>query len=206
MTNNVENSTRNDVAIVPTSCLHNCGGRCLLKAHVKDGKIIRIETDGGEQPQLRACARGRAYRQRVYAPDRLLYPLRRLGERGEGRFERISWDEALDVVASNLRRVKADYGNAAILFIGGSGSTGFVHGVRPVKHLLEQFGGFTGTWGIPSCEGTMFASLATYGTFFTGNSEDDLLHSGGSTGTRQFLSGSSQGERDWNHRRRPSLH
>ena len=149
----------------------------MLKAHVKDGKIIRIETDGGEQPQLRACARGRAYRQRVYAPDRLLYPLRRVGARGEGRFERISWDEALDVVASNLLKIKDTYGNAAILLLAHSGSKGFIHGKGPVKRLLERFGGYTSTWGIASCEGTLFASLATYGTIFTGNSEDDLLNS-----------------------------
>ena len=133
------NNPNNDIEIVPTSCLHNCGGRCLLKAHVKDGKIIRIETDNGEQPQLRACARGRAYRQRVYAPDRLLYPLRRVGERGEGRFERISWDEALDIVASNLLKVKDTYGNAAILLLAHSGSEGFIHGKGPVKRLLERF-------------------------------------------------------------------
>ena len=71
-----------DVTIIPTGCCHDCGGRCVLRAHVKDGRIVRMETDNGEQPQIRACARGRAYRQRVYSPDRLRYPLRRLGERG----------------------------------------------------------------------------------------------------------------------------
>ena len=51
--------------IVLTSCTIDCGGKCLLKVHVKNGKIIRIETDDGEEPQYRACARGRATRQRV---------------------------------------------------------------------------------------------------------------------------------------------
>ncbi len=88
-----------DITIVPTGCCHDCGGRCILKAHVKDGKLLKLETDNGEQPQIRACLRGRAYRQRVYSPDRLKYPLRRVGERGEGKFERVSWDEALDEVA-----------------------------------------------------------------------------------------------------------
>ncbi|TET13620.1 MAG: hypothetical protein E3J81_08155, partial [Dehalococcoidia bacterium] len=68
----------------------NCGGACLLKAYVKDGVIVRMETDDGEEPQLRNCLRCRAYRQRVYAPDRLLYPMMRNGERGEGNFQRIS--------------------------------------------------------------------------------------------------------------------
>ncbi len=65
-----------EVKIVPTGCLHDCGGRCVLKAHVKDGKIIRIETDNDDrQPQIRACLRGRAYRQRLYHPDRLTPPV-----------------------------------------------------------------------------------------------------------------------------------
>lgn len=83
-----------DITIVPTGCCHDCGGRCVLLAHVKDGNIIRFETDSGDEPQIRACMRGRAYRQRVYSPERLKYPLRRTGERGQGQFERISWDEA----------------------------------------------------------------------------------------------------------------
>ncbi len=64
--------------VVPTVCNSHCGGDCLLKVHTKDGVITRIETDDGEEPQLRACLRGRAYRQRVYAPDRLKYPLKRV--------------------------------------------------------------------------------------------------------------------------------
>ena len=98
-----------DVTIVNSGCCHDCGGRCVLKAHVKDGKIIRIETDNGEEPQIRACLRGRAYRQRVYSPNRLQYPMRRTGERGQGQFERISWDEALDTVASEMTRIKETF-------------------------------------------------------------------------------------------------
>ena len=166
-----------EVMVVPTSCCHDCGGRCVLKAHVRDGVIIRIETDDGEEPQLRACLRGRAYRQRVYAPDRLQFPMKRVGERGEGKFERISWDEALDTVARELNRVRDTYGLSNILFIKLAGSQGFVHGTGPVDRLLKAFGGFTERWGSPSNEGAVFASMATYGTEFTGNSRDDLLNS-----------------------------
>ncbi|MFH1734272.1 MAG: molybdopterin-dependent oxidoreductase, partial [bacterium] len=112
-------ATESDVVIVPTGCCHDCGGRCVLKAHVKDGRVIRFETDSGDDPQLRACLRGRSYRQRLYSPDRLQYPLRRTGERGQGQFERISWDDALDTVASELIRIKETYGNSAILMAGG---------------------------------------------------------------------------------------
>jgi len=86
--------------IVPTGACHDCGGRCVIRVHVKNGVATRIETDDGDEPQLRACLRGRAYRQQVYSPNRLRFPLKRVGPRGEGRFERISWDEALDEVAT----------------------------------------------------------------------------------------------------------
>jgi len=170
-------SSESDVTIVPTGCCHDCGGRCVLKAHVKDGQIIRIETDNGEEPQIRACLRGRAYRQRVYSPDRVQYPLRRTGERGEGKYERISWDEALDTVASQLIRIKETYGNSAILLASGEGNQALLHGYEPVSQMLLHFGGFTRTWGIASFEGTLFASMATYGTMNTGNTRDDLLNS-----------------------------
>ena len=169
-------SSDNDVTIVPTGCCHDCGGRCVLRAHVKDGKIVRFETDNGKDPQIRACARGRAYRQRLYSPDRLKHPMRRIGERGEGKFERVTWDDALDEVAENLKTVKEKYGNSAILFVPGAGNQGMLHGPMPVGMMLNQFGGFTRHWGIPSYEGALFASMATYGTIRTGNSRDDLLN------------------------------
>jgi len=144
---------------------------------VKDGRIVRIETDNGEEPQIRACARGRAYRQRVHSPDRLKYPLRRVGERGEGRFERVSWDEALNVVARETTRIKEKYGNASILLSGGAGSQSMLHGPGPVGRLLMALGGYTRPWSSPSYEATLFASMATYGTISTGNTRGDLLNS-----------------------------
>jgi anaerobic dimethyl sulfoxide reductase subunit A len=149
----------------------------MLKVYVEGNRIIKIETDGGDEPQLRACLRGRAYRQRVYAPDRLKYPMKRTGERGEGQFEGISWDEALDTVARELIRVKKTYGNASILLLASGGNQSILHSPVSVNRLLTLFGGFTRTWGIPSFEGALFASMATYGTLTTGSSRQDLLNS-----------------------------
>ncbi len=72
--------------IINTVFNSHCSGSCVLKIHVNDGVIVRIETNDSEEPQLRACLRGRAYRQRVYSPGRLIFPMRRTGERGEGKF------------------------------------------------------------------------------------------------------------------------
>jgi len=164
--------------IVSTVCSTHCGGLCLLKVHVSDGAITRIETDDGKEPQLRACLKGRAMRQRVYAPDRLKYPLKRTGDRGEGKFERISWDEALDAVASEMKRVKETYGPAAILLRGGGGNLSFIHGgSTPMARLLSLFGGYTTAWGSNSWEGATFASAATLGTIHVENSREDLLNS-----------------------------
>jgi len=172
------NGSRNDVKIVPTGACYDCGGRCVLKVHVKDGVAIRVETDDGDEPQLRACARGRAYRQQVYSPDRLRFPLKRVGPRGEGRFERLSWDEALDTVASELVRIKETYGPKAILALTYSGSAGSLHsGNMTLRQLLRSFGGYTSAWGGASAEASVFASRATYGTLTTGHTRDDLANS-----------------------------
>lgn len=162
--------------IMSAHCSH-CGGTCLLKVHVNNGVITRIETDDTEEPQYRACAKGRAFRQRVYAPDRILYPLKRVGERGEGKFKRISWNEALDTVAGELKRVSATYGNIAIMFKWSGGDLGKIQGMASHYRLLNMFGGASEVWGLHSFEGAIFSQIATYGTVATNNTRDDLLNS-----------------------------
>ena len=103
--------------------------------------------------------------------------MRRIGERGEGKFERISWDKALNIVANKMKEIKENYGNSSILFVPGSGNQGLLHGVTPVGLMLNQFGGYTRMWGAASYEGALFASMATYGTLMTGNAREDLLNS-----------------------------
>ena len=65
--------------------------------------------------QVRACLRGRSMRRRVYNPDRLKYPMKRVGARGEGKFERISWEEAYDIIATKMQRLIKEYGNEVYL-------------------------------------------------------------------------------------------
>ncbi len=163
--------------VIPTTCASHCGGTCVLKVHVRDGVITRIETDDGEEPQLRACLRGRAYRQRVYAPDRLKFPMKRVGVRGEGRFERTTWDEALDTVAKELLRVRDTYGAASIVYVHGAGDINQLHNWRQFHKLLCRFGGYTAPWGVASWQGGLFAVQNTYGTWRTSNSRDSLLNS-----------------------------
>ena len=163
--------------VVHTTCASHCGGTCALEVHTKDGVISRIETDGGSEPQLRACLRGRSYRQRVYAPDRILYPLRRTGERGGTEFDRIGWDEALDTVASELTRVRDEYGPASILFLGMAGDVMYLHHPSLTSRLLSMAGGYTSIWGVTSFGAGMSAEHASYGSYFASNTRDDLLNS-----------------------------
>ncbi|MFM8321890.1 MAG: molybdopterin-dependent oxidoreductase, partial [Chloroflexota bacterium] len=128
--------------VVRVGCpAHNCGGRCLLLAHIQDGVITRLDTDDRPDvlsaPQLRACPRGRAYLRRQYHPDRLLHPLKRTGRRGEGRFERISWDEALDLFAAQLLRVRQTYGNSALFVPYGTGSYNQINGSQTARRLMN---------------------------------------------------------------------
>ncbi len=164
--------------VVMTTCCSHCGGACGLKVYVRDGVITRIETDDADEPQARACLKGRAYRQRVYHPERLLYPLKRVGQRGEGKFERISWDEALDTVAGEIRRVRDTYGPQAILLKMSVGDMNFLHtGAMVADKLFCMAGGYSSMWGYFSYEGGTFAELTTYGTMSTQSSRHDFLDS-----------------------------
>ncbi|MHC4852409.1 MAG: DMSO/selenate family reductase complex A subunit [Planctomycetota bacterium] len=169
--------------VIRTGCpAHNCGGRCLLKAYVRDGVITRLDTDDRpvdsvSQPQLRACARGRAYLRRQYHPDRLRHPLKRVGQRGEGQFEPISWDEALDTVARELIRVKDTYGNGALFVPYGTGGYSQLTGSQTARRLLNLFGGCLGIYNSYSWGATNIATPYVYGTLRTGNQRQDWLNS-----------------------------
>ncbi|TMJ66119.1 MAG: hypothetical protein E6G91_20165, partial [Alphaproteobacteria bacterium] len=153
--------------VVTSTCGHNCGGRCVVNAHVVDGRITRISSDPAkwvpELPPLQACARGFGQIERVYHPDRLQHPLRRTGPRGSGQFERISWDEALDVVAREMLRVRTRYGNASILDASRSGSLSALHGRTAAQRFLYMFGGCTELWSNMSAEAEIFSVRMTFG-------------------------------------------
>jgi anaerobic dimethyl sulfoxide reductase subunit A len=184
-----------DLETVVTSCAHNCGSRHALIAHKKGDVIVRLSTDDGrfqkdgffgkdteEEPQLRACLRGRSYRTRLYSQERLLYPMIRVGERGEGKFKRASWDEALDLVAGKMIDLKAKYGPTALLDQSYAGASwGVFHKSDQIAGLLGRFLGIfgcrTNSWSVPSYQGTVFSSTQTFGTISDGNEDDSYAYS-----------------------------
>lgn len=185
----------NDLTTVVTSCAHNCGSRHMLVAHKKGDVIVRLSTDDGryqkggefgkdtfEEPQMRACLRGRSYRSRLYSQERLLYPMISTGKRGEGKFKRASWDAALDHVAGKMEELKSKYGPTALLDQSYAGASyGVLHKSDQIEGLLGRFLGMygcrTSSWSVPSYEGTKFSSKTTFGTIEDGNEDDTFAHS-----------------------------
>ncbi len=174
--NPTENSNSED-RIITTTCSFDCGARCLLKIHVAKGVVQKIETDeqaGG----LKACARGLAQQEVLYAKDRLRIPLKRIGERGGGKFEPISWEEALDHIARELQRMKDQYGPHSIFLMDYFGSMSALHNSGRVgRRFFSLFGGCSSWWGNTSLQAAVFSSEMTFGTTFTRNSRDNFLHS-----------------------------
>ncbi|WP_202171309.1 DMSO/selenate family reductase complex A subunit [Bacillus sp. USDA818B3_A] len=169
--------------IISTCSITNCGGRCVIKAHVKDGAVVRISTDtqkGGDlsSPPLRACVRGRNYRKMLYHPERLKYPMKRTGKRGEGKFERITWDEAIETIASEMKRIGDTYGPESRYVNYATGQSSGIHGGRnAARKLLSLTGGFLSYRGDYSVGAGGVATPYTYGTNDSGSSFDSLLHS-----------------------------
>ncbi len=112
------------------ACRSGCNGGCLLKSTVRDGKVVN--TTWYELPDKRysgrACLKGISHIQRIYDPDRIKYPMRRVGERGSGQWERISWDDAIEEITSKWKELREKYGPEAIAFTSQSGNMGHVSG------------------------------------------------------------------------------
>jgi molybdopterin-containing oxidoreductase family molybdopterin binding subunit len=116
-----------DTRLIRTVCDPNCHAnpRCGISAHVENGRIVKIEPGAFPLPEYDrlVCAMGMARLEQQYHKDRLRYPLRRIGERGEGRWQKISWNEAFDLLAERLRKVAEQYGSGSLAFFSDSGAS-----------------------------------------------------------------------------------
>ncbi len=99
-----------------------CHGNCGILAHVRDGKVVKVEGDPDHPwSQGRICPRALAMTQYMYHQDRLKYPLKRVGRRGEDKWQEISWEEAFDLIEQKLTKIKEEYGPESVLFFQGTG-------------------------------------------------------------------------------------
>ena len=129
------------VSVVETACPLDCPDACSLAVTVQKGRVVSI--DGSQKNPVTSgyiCAKVRKFGERVYGPDRLLYPAIRKGRKGAGVFQRATWDEALDLVASRFEKAKAASGGASILPYSYGGSNGMLTQDNIDAQLWRRFG------------------------------------------------------------------
>src|SRR6266511_4620616 len=129
------------LTVVETACPLDCPDACSLAVTVTAGKVVTI--DGSRKNPVTdgyICAKVRKFGQRVYGPDRLLYPAVRKGRKGEGKFKRVPWDEALELVADRFQQAKASAGGASILPYSYGGSNGLLTQDNIDATLWRRFG------------------------------------------------------------------
>ncbi|MCH7789793.1 MAG: molybdopterin-dependent oxidoreductase [Acidobacteria bacterium] len=128
-----------DVVLVKGSCPLDCQDTCSWVAHVDNGKVVKV-AGARDHPFTRGvlCAKVKDYEQRTYASDRLLHPLRRVGEKGSHNFERITWDEAVGTIAARFGAIIDEFGAEALMPLFFLGSLGAVQhdALRRLFHVL----------------------------------------------------------------------
>ena len=146
-----------DVEKIPGMC-QLCSTVCGIVGYVKDDRIIKIEGNPNDpNSRGRMCARGHAGLNHQYHPERLLYPLRRVGERGEGKWKRISWDEALEEIAQRLQAVRESGKLEEFAF-----HQGRQRSKDAIKRFLDAFGTKTQLSHRALCSGNRRAANLTY--------------------------------------------
>lgn len=161
---------------VKGGCAHDCPDTCAWVVTVEDGRATKLVgapdhpfTNGG------LCAKVNHYLDRVYSPDRVLHPLRRVGAKGEARFERVGWDEALADIAGRLKRIAEDVGAEAVLPYSYAGNMGLVQYAGMDRRFFGRLG--ASRLGRTICGDTANAGvMAALGTS-TGALPEDVEHS-----------------------------
>ena len=127
--------------VVETACPLDCPDACTLHVTVHRGRIVEI--DGSRKNPVTGgyiCAKVRKFGERVYGPDRLLYPAVRVGPKGQGHFKRVPWDEALEIVVDRFLRARSTHGAESILPYSYGGSNGLLTQDNLDAQLWRRFG------------------------------------------------------------------
>ena len=153
----------------PAFCAIDCPGRCPLELHLRDGELTRVSANKAAP----ACHRGLSMRAWANSPDRLMWPLRRVGPRGSAQFERVTWDEALDQIADQLARIRREHGSESIYLAYTTGQSCTT--ADPFERLMNCFGGFLdhyNNYSNPQIN-AMVRSMYGPGALYPGGSELD---------------------------------
>lgn len=164
----VEEKVFNDV------CAVNCWQTCYLKAHVRNGRLTKTAMNPFPETRYnRICLRGLSHAQWVYNPARLKFPMKRVGPRGSGRWKRVTWDEALDTIATSMASIRDRYGSKAFAFWPLSGNYGTVAAYGP-SLLANVFQATTITGGIDMAIPLGTGQVGLPSVFMGGNESLDL--------------------------------
>ena len=128
---------------VRAACPHDCPDTCAIRVTVQDGRAIKVQGDPDHPPTHGAlCTKVSRYLERSYHAERVLHPLRRIGPKGSGRFERVSWDEALADIAARLKAIAARGPNAAQAIVPYSyaGTMGLLQGESMDRRFFHRLG------------------------------------------------------------------
>ncbi|CAN1486856.1 BisC Anaerobic dehydrogenases, typically selenocysteine-containing [Methylophilaceae bacterium] len=157
-------------------CPHDCPDTCSMVFHVKDNKLIAVKGNA-DHPMTRGglCVKLNDYEKRHYHPDRLLYPMKRVGPKGTKQFERISWDEALDTIVDKWQAIIREHGPQAIMPNSYLGNQGLVHGLNGGDAFFARLGA-TVTERTFCGEGSCTAWLLTVGPT-AGVDPESFIHS-----------------------------
>ena len=144
-------------------CPHDCPDTCSMVYHVKDEKLVAVKGNA-DHPMTRGglCVKLNDFEKRHYHPDRLLYPMKRVGPKGTKQFERISWDEALDTIVDKWQLIIKEHGAQAIMPNSYLGNQGLVHGLNGGDAFFARLGA-TVTERTFCGEGSCTAWLLTVG-------------------------------------------
>ncbi len=125
---------------VHAACPHDCPDTCAIRVTVEEGVAVRVQGDPDHPPTHGSlCTKVARYTERIYHPNRLLYPLRRVGPKGSGQFERVGWDEALNHIAAKLTEIAAR-DPQAILPYSYAGTMGWVQGESIAARFFNKLG------------------------------------------------------------------
>ena len=159
--------------IVPVMGRNNCGGRCRLLVEEKDGSIVSIKGDPAYPDKL-PCIKGLHYAKTFLCEERLTKPLKRVGKRGDGLFEEITWEEAVDLIAKEMKRTRETYGPSSRYVHYGWGVEAVLNGNSMAKRLLRLDGGHLNYYNSYSTACTNYTTPYLYGTQYSGSSFDTL--------------------------------
>jgi anaerobic selenocysteine-containing dehydrogenase len=158
------------------ACRGNCAGNCQMNVHVRDGKVVKTSKRDYPDPYYnRICSRGLSHVQRIYGPERIKYPMRRVGERGAGQWEQLTWDEAIAYICTKWKSYREKFGNTSIAYNQSGGNSG-----KDTDYVLRLFN-YLGASNVHYSfdQALLYTAPISvgYGAFMHGNDVKDMMNS-----------------------------